>query len=185
MKVPALPTLATLGNLSAGFAALLLALQHDFGLAAALVGVAALFDAVDGAVARLKNCEGEFGRNLDSLADLVSFGAAPALALYLGPFDALNGAGSAVCLCYLACGAFRLARFPLVSNASCFVGLPVPPAGVFVSLLVAVGVSPVPAAAAAVSLGALMVSTLRFPTLGALLPKHKPGGAEGGESSHE
>lgn len=184
MKVPALPTLATFANLSAGFGALLFAVGHSFGAAAALVGVAAAFDTVDGAIARRKNADGEFGRNLDSLADLVSFGAAPALALYLGPLSALPEAGAAVCLFYLVCGAFRLARFPLVAGPGCFVGLPIPPAGVLVALLAAAEVSAMLAVAAAVSLGALMVSTLRFPTLAALLlPERDPEG--GGEPHHK
>lgn len=103
--------------------------------AAALVLVAAGLDLLDGAVARRSASDGEFGGNLDSLADLVSFGVAPALALYLSSLHALPVTGVAVCLFYVVCGALRLARFPLVKSPDLFVGLPIPPAGVMLAIL--------------------------------------------------
>ncbi|MEW6635915.1 MAG: CDP-diacylglycerol--serine O-phosphatidyltransferase [Actinomycetota bacterium] len=166
-----LPNLATCGNLIAGFSALLLAAQGDFRRAAVLVALAAGFDLLDGAFSRREpepSAEDEvFGTNLDSLADLLSFGAAPAFALYLSTLHAIP-VGIAACLLFLLCGAFRLARFPLVKGEDRFVGLPIPPAGLLAALIAAVGPPAWLALAVTVALGALMVSTLPFPTPSAL-----------------
>ena len=89
VKFSPLPTVITCGNLSAGFLAVLLAVQGKLVQAAALVLAAAVLDLVDGAVARASDTDGDFGVNLDSLADLVSFGVAPAVALYLSSLHAL------------------------------------------------------------------------------------------------
>lgn len=163
-----LPTLATFGNLMAGFFALLFAARGDFAHAAALVAVAAVFDLLDGAFARYgasENCQtrDEIGTNLDSLADVVSFGAVPAFALHQSTLYDLPATGLAVCVFFLACGAWRLARFPLLKNPEYFVGLPIPPAGVALALLAVLDLPALLAAVAAVVLGALMVSTLTIP----------------------
>ena len=162
-------SIVTSGNLVAGFLALVLAAQGELGWAAALVGVAAACDSVDGIIARRQRSESVFGSLLDSLADLVSFGAAPALILYSGPLEGVGVAGMGVCLAFVLSGAWRLARFSLLENRDHFVGFPIPPAAVIV---VALAVSGSPAALvwlAAVVLSALMVSTLPVPTLGGLV----------------
>lgn len=164
-----LPSVLTLGNLMAGFAALPLAARGLFLEAAFLVALAAGLDLLDGTLARLCSTEGEFGRNLDSLADVVSFGAAPVFALYLSTLQDLPYVGLAVCAGFLACGAARLARFPLVKQEDCFVGLPIPPAGLALVLLAAIGAPPTLALAATLTLGALMVSRIPFPSIGILL----------------
>lgn len=163
------PAAITCANLTAGFAALVLASRGAPFEAACLVALAALLDAADGLVARLLgSAGGEFGGNLDSLADIVSFGAAPALALYLGAFRGTDAVGLAACAFFLACGAVRLARFPLVRHPERFVGLPIPPAGLALALLAATSPPPIVAALAAVLLGGLMVSRMPFPAIGAL-----------------
>ena len=164
-----LPMALTCGNLAAGFVALSLAAQGLFVQAAALVALAAILDMLDGAAARLCSTEGEIGSNLDSLADVVSFGAVPALALYLSTLQNLPYAGLAVCAGFLLCGAARLARFPLVKREDCYLGLPIPPAGLALALLAAAATPPVPALAATLALGALMVSRVPFPSVGVLL----------------
>ena len=164
-----LPSVLTFGNLAAGFVALYLASEGLFVQAAVLVALAATLDLLDGAVARLLSSEGELGRNLDSLADVVSFGAAPAFALYLNALHGLPYAGLAVSAGFLACGAARLARFPLVKREDCYLGLPIPPAGLALALLAAAGVPPAMALAAALALGALMVSRIPFPSVAAAL----------------
>jgi len=175
-----LSTLATFGNLAAGFSALVFAAQSDFLRAALLVGVAAVFDALDGAVARNADAESEFGTNLDSLADIVSFGAAPALALFFASLGSLGSLGVAACAAFVVCGAARLARFPLVKNGSRFLGLPIPPAGVALAGLAMVEPSAAVALAAVASLGVLMVSDIPFPTLSTFFsPKRRE------QSSHE
>lgn len=124
-----LPSVLTCANLASGFVALSFAAGGFFLEAALLVALAAGLDLVDGALARLCSAEGEFGSNLDSLADVVSFGAVPAFALYLSTLQDLPYAGLAVCVGFLVCGAMRLARFPLVKREGCYLGLPIPPAG--------------------------------------------------------
>ncbi len=168
MKVYPLPTLVTCGNLTAGFLAALLAAQGRFVQAAALVLVAAGLDLLDGAVARASDSEGQFGMNLDSLADLVSFGVAPAIAIYLSSLQALSTAGVAVCLLYVVCGALRLARFPLVKSRSHFVGLPVPPAGVALAGLAAITLTWPLVLAVVLLFSVLMVSRIPIPKLSAV-----------------
>lgn len=159
-----LPNVITCGNLTAGFLALL-ALRDSFVLAAALIVLAAVLDILDGTIARSSAGESAFGANLDSLADLVSFGVVPAMALFLAALQSLPVAGIVACVGYLVCGAWRLARFPLLKNGRCFLGLPIPLAGVVVMLLAPWGPPPVLTLLATVVLSALMVSTVPFPTL--------------------
>ena len=148
--------------------AILFVASNDFVRAAAFVLAAAVLDLLDGAVAR-NACEeddrlSEFGKNLDSLADVVSFGAAPAFAAYVAVLDTLPVAGVAGCLAFFVCGALRLARFPLVGGPTRFVGLPIPPAGLLVAALAALDPPPPILLAALAATSALMVSTLPFPT---------------------
>ena len=156
----------TSGNLAAGFVALILAAQGEFAWSAGMVGIAAACDAVDGIAARHGPSSSDgFGSDLDSLADLVSFGAAPALALYLALLHEVPILGIAACLCLLLCGAWRLARYPLVSRTRSYVGLPIPPAGVTAALIAAVGPPVEIALSVTLALGVLMVSVIPFPTL--------------------
>jgi CDP-diacylglycerol--serine O-phosphatidyltransferase len=158
--------LLTSGNLAAGFLALILAEQGDFAWAAGCVGAAAVFDSVDGLVARLTRSECEFGSQLDSLADLVSFGIVPALAVYLSVLESVPVAGIAACLGFLLCGAYRLARFQ-VDEASRrrFVGLSIPPSGLIAMGLAAVEAPRGLTLAMVAALSLLMVSRIPFPTL--------------------
>lgn len=170
--------LATFGNLMSGFFALLLVVQGDLVRAAVLLALAAGFDLLDGLIARRGSEDGkrgsEFGGNLDSLADLVSFGVAPAFALYSSTLYSLSAVGSAASLLFLACGAWRLARFPLVRQEDHFVGLPTPPAGLAAALLAVLTPPPLLALPVVALLSLLMVSTLPFPKLRAIRPKKRP-----------
>jgi CDP-diacylglycerol---serine O-phosphatidyltransferase len=164
-----LPNLMTSGSLAAGFLAILLIFQTNLLLGAAgLVVLAAILDVLDGPMARRRGTEGAFGTNLDSLADLVSFGAAPALALYWGSLYALPVVGLAACLGFFLCGAWRLARFSLCKNPLYFLGCPIPIAGVLVALLAALGPHPLLALPVTLTLSVLMVGTRPFPTLSGL-----------------
>lgn len=162
-----LPNLVTSGSLSAGFLALLVA-ASNVGLATVLVLLAALLDWVDGALARRSACDHTFGSELDSLADLVCFGVVPAYTLYRVLLGELGVIGLLGCLAFLLAGAWRLARFPLVQRTEHFVGLPIPAAGILTMLLAMWCPEAVPALLAAAVLSALMVSTVPFPTVGAL-----------------
>ncbi|MGY0505542.1 CDP-diacylglycerol--serine O-phosphatidyltransferase [Luteimonas sp. e5] len=113
-----LPNLFTTGGLFAGFYAIIAASQGKFGHACVAIFIAALLDGLDGRVARLTNTQSEFGVQYDSLADLVSFGMAPALVMYHWAlqFMRMDGAtagklGWLAAFLYAACAALRLARF--------------------------------------------------------------------------
>ena len=113
-----LPNLFTTAGLFAGFYAIIAAANGDFVQASVAVFVAAVMDGIDGRVARLTGTSSEFGVQYDSLADLVSFGMAPALVMYHWSLSALKFDGSvmgrvgwAIAFLYAACAALRLARF--------------------------------------------------------------------------
>ncbi|MFN2555281.1 MAG: CDP-diacylglycerol--serine O-phosphatidyltransferase [Nitriliruptorales bacterium] len=163
-----LSNIATSGNLVAGFLSLLLISRAELGWAAILVLVSAMLDAVDGPVARATGAQSQFGSNLDSLADVISFAVAPAFATYMGSLQDLPVVGVAACLCFVLCSAWRLARFPLCKDPHYFVGCPVPVAGVPVMLLAALRPHPFVALATVLALSLLMVGTIPVPTLSRL-----------------
>lgn len=159
----------TSGSLVAGFLSVLLIFRDNFVAAAALIAVAAVLDVLDGAAARRNdNGDDPFGTNLDSLADVVSFGAAPALALYMGSLYALPIVGLGACLLFFLCGAWRLARFSTCKNPLYFIGCPIPGAGVIVAVLAVFGPPPFVALPVVLVLGILMIGTMPFPTLSGL-----------------
>ena len=127
-----LPTTLTLGNLFAGCAALMLAPQGQVQTAALFIIAAVVLDGLDGRLARLTGTTSEFGREFDSLADIVSFGVAPAMLAFHWGLGSLGRLGWAIAFVYVACAATRLARFNLHVEreaARYFAGLPSPPAG--------------------------------------------------------
>ena len=144
-KIYLLPNLMTAGNLFCGFAAVLRiydgAQDIDFTVAAAkfhdaiwFILLACVFDLLDGRLARLGGHDSDFGREFDSLADIVSFGMAPALLVYQIVLGEFRNLGWMIAFVYLACGALRLARFNCVAaNGSSvadksFAGFPIPAA---------------------------------------------------------
>jgi CDP-diacylglycerol---serine O-phosphatidyltransferase len=169
-----LPSLFTILNVLLGFYAVICGLQGDFPRAALLVFVAAVTDSLDGRIARMTGTETEFGKEFDSLADVITFGVTPALLAYLWGVRDLAPHASAwlVPLFYVVTAASRLARFnvqQLKADSRFFVGLPVPAAAVAICSLLFF--APDPAwrdwilGAMVVSLlviGALMVSTFRY-----------------------
>jgi CDP-diacylglycerol---serine O-phosphatidyltransferase len=164
-----LPNAITSVNLATGFLALLLVIQAEFFHAALLVILASGFDILDGAMARRKPIEDAFGANLDSLADLLSFGAVPAVALYLDTLHVLpSPLGLVVSLGFFICGAWRLARFPLLKDLKHSVGLPIPVAGVLTALIAASSLPASFALAVAFILSVLMASKFTFPRLPSL-----------------
>jgi len=162
-------SLITSANLVAGFLALILAAQGELAWATGLIAVAATCDGIDGIVARRTHAECRFGSQLDSLADLVSFGAAPGLILYAGALHTIPVAGIGACLAYVVCGAWRLARFSVLADRRHFVGLPIPPAAITAVLMVASGAPPGLVLAVAAGLALAMISTLPFPTVSELV----------------
>ena len=151
-----LPNLFTLSSIFCGFDAIVACTTadgrgetsaEDFYRAALLIVFAMFFDIIDGRVARLTRTQSAFGVQIDSLADVVSFGVAPAILVYRWSLHSLGTTGLVVSFVYLACGAIRLARFNVLAMAPSgapkkpgkhIVGLPIPgAAGLLVSIIVA------------------------------------------------
>ncbi len=124
-----LPGLLTTANLLAGFYAIVLTLdgRHQWAALALFVGM--VMDMLDGKVARLTRTTTQFGIEFDSLADVVSFGVAPALLLYSWALLPLGRVGIGAAFLYVICGALRLARFNVltgITDRRYFIGLPIP-----------------------------------------------------------
>ena len=167
-----LPTLFTVGNLFCGFASVVYAARGRVEVAALLILLAGILDGLDGRIARLTGTCSEFGLEFDSLADLVSFGVAPAFLAHrwaLGPLDRI---GWLVAFLYVVCAAMRLARFNLHGSSGSrrfFAGLPSPVAGGFVACIAFAFPEPAlepwitPTTCVAVAgVAGLMISTLRY-----------------------
>jgi CDP-diacylglycerol--serine O-phosphatidyltransferase len=155
----------TSAGLAAGFLALLAIVDAQIWRATIWVIVAAVLDSLDGAVARRGSGDHAFGTNLDSLADMVSFGVVPAIALHLGPLHALPILGLGASLVFLLGAGWRLARFPIVKRCHWFLGMPMPVAGVLLMVFLLWRPAPELALIITGAISALLVSTLPFPTL--------------------
>ena len=142
-----LPSLFTLANMMCGFVAILVSIRGQYTLAAVLVGLSVLFDITDGAVARMVGAVTPFGLQFDSLADLVSFGLAPALlafTVFSQGRDEWDPLGWVACFIWVACAAIRLARFNTTIDPTAdkryFIGMPSPgAAGVVIASVFAFG----------------------------------------------
>jgi CDP-diacylglycerol--serine O-phosphatidyltransferase len=166
-----IPHALSLCGLTCGFLSLLASAANAYPHAAAFVIAAIFFDGFDGAAARALHCEGPFGEVMDSLADLVVFGVAPAFLAYQANLSLFGTAGAFAGATFAGCGAIRLARFPLVKQRGYFVGLPIPMAGAFLAMLgvYASEVPPAAVPAATIGVALLMVSTIEFPKFGTAL----------------
>ncbi len=126
-----LPSLLTVATMFLGWASILLAMRGDFVTAAPLIGFAMVLDTLDGRIARLTGATSEFGEQFDSLADVISFGLAPAILVFAWGLQPLGRLGWAVGFIYMTATAMRLARFNIQGKTidkRYFVGLPSPPA---------------------------------------------------------
>ncbi len=166
-----LPSLFTTMGLFAGFYALIAAVQGRFELAAWAIIIAAVFDMLDGRVARLLNAETEFGAEYDSLCDMLSFGIAPAVLAYMWALNPLGKPGWLAAFLIVAGAALRLARFNVqhaVQDRRYFRGLPTPAAALLIATAVlfyaAIDLQPLAWLWWTVSilLAWLMVSNIRF-----------------------
>jgi CDP-diacylglycerol--serine O-phosphatidyltransferase len=131
-----LPNLFTLAALFGGFYAIVMAINGRFDLAAIGIFCAMVLDSLDGRVARMTNTQSAFGEQMDSLSDMVSFGAAPALIAYVWALKDLGRWGWIAAFVYCACAALRLARFNVntaVVDKSFFQGLPSPAAAALIA----------------------------------------------------
>jgi len=167
-----LPALFTAGNILCGYLSLEASGRGAYEYAAILIFVAAFLDGVDGRVARMTGTTSAFGEQLDSLADVVSFGVAPAFLVYHWGLSGFGRAGLLVSFLFVVCGASRLARFNVqihVVDKRWFVGLPIPSAaGALCGLIWAVPSTELTDTLRGVFLGVtavlafLMVSTFRY-----------------------
>jgi CDP-diacylglycerol--serine O-phosphatidyltransferase len=127
-----LPSLLTMGNMFCGYLCVLYAIRGQFDIAAPLIGVAVVLDMLDGRIARMTGTATAFGVEFDSLADVISFGIAPAVLTFMWGLQPLHRLGWAVGFIYLTAAALRLARFNIQSVRSTdkrhFVGMPSPAA---------------------------------------------------------
>ena len=137
-----LPNLMTTASLFCGFLAILSAYNHRFNEAAMTVIAAFFFDGLDGRIARATRTTSDFGIQYDSLADLISFGVAPAFLMYCWALESAGRLGWLAAFLFTTCGALRLARFNVQTKASSshyFKGLPIPAAASVVAGLVLFG----------------------------------------------
>jgi CDP-diacylglycerol--serine O-phosphatidyltransferase len=134
-----LPNLFTTGNLFCGFWAIVSVFQEQFFYAAIAILLASAFDVLDGKVARLSGATSKFGVQYDSLADLVSFGVAPALLAFSWALRPYGRFGWLAAFLFVVCGALRLARFNVMSasgETKFFKGLPIPAAASMIALII-------------------------------------------------
>jgi CDP-diacylglycerol--serine O-phosphatidyltransferase len=131
----AFPNMITMMNLIAGFFSILMSIHEKFEFAVWFIFLALILDSLDGHVARIFGNETDFGRELDSLADLASFVIAPCVLMVQSCFPKASIGLLAVVVCYLSAGAFRLARFNInPTKGGLFEGLPTPAAALTVSM---------------------------------------------------
>src|SRR5690606_2033527 len=130
MFVKTLPNMFTVGNLFLGIIAIIFAFHDQWQYAAMMVIIGMFLDGLDGRVARMLNAQSEFGKELDSLSDVVSFGVAPALIMYVAVLHDMGVVGWIITAVFPFCGALRLARFNVEPGLpGFFIGLPITAAG--------------------------------------------------------
>jgi CDP-diacylglycerol--serine O-phosphatidyltransferase len=191
----ALPSSVTLLSIACGFGSIVISVDNApigdpaaYRMAAILLVLAGVFDALDGFVARATGTSSPFGMQLDSIADVMNFGCAPGLLLYCYGFAQLGQGqptllrmGGLACFIFVACGALRLARFNVSvgrTDPRYFVGMPITAGAACVAAVVVAWPEPLRTdlqgyllMALMVAVGTLMVSTLRFPS--SKQPKNK------------
>lgn len=168
-----LPNFFTSLNLFCGFYALIAAIDRKFTTAAVAILIGIMFDMLDGKIARATHTSSKFGVEYDSLADLISFGLAPGVTMYLWALRPFGRIGWLAAFLFMACGALRLARFNTqvgTISSEHFVGLPIPAAAgmnattilLFQKLGLAGDAKPVLILVMLYGLSFLMVSTIRY-----------------------
>ena len=173
MRKSCIPNIFTFINLSCGIFSLLSAFKGNFAVASIFIMIAGLVDRYDGRIARYLQVSSDLGKELDSLADLVSFGVAPSILLYiffefstLGPKGVL---GIILLILFPICGAFRLARYNVASFDGVFTGVPITIAGCFLALFALISYYTTPLLVLAVIFmiagSFLMVSTFKLKKL--------------------
>ncbi|MCD6571283.1 MAG: CDP-diacylglycerol--serine O-phosphatidyltransferase [Deltaproteobacteria bacterium] len=169
-RVPLLPNLITTMALFFGFYSMLFALKENFYKAAIFILFAGFMDALDGRIARATHTTSLFGKEYDSLSDVVAFGVAPAIMVYLWQFSTYGRLGWLASFLFVASGALRLARFnSMPSDNTTFTGLPIPMAAVTLAstVLISKVIGPIPSMLVMIEgymLSYLMVSNVQYPS---------------------
>ena len=173
----------TVGNMFCGWACVVYAIRGDYATAAPLVAFAMVLDSLDGRIARFTGATSDFGVEFDSLADVISFGVAPAILVFSWGLASLGRLGWAVGFLYITAAAMRLARFNIQQTGEdkrYFIGLPSPAAaGVIASTVFAYpsGLDRIPEALFTLPVmgipAALMVSRIKFRSFNALIPTRR------------
>jgi archaetidylserine synthase len=168
----AISDVISLLNMSSGFLSIISSINHNFELAAILMIIAIMFDSVDGWVARKTNRQDDlgFGKNIDSLSDIISFGAAPAIFIYTsinttpGIFQVIV---MLVSLLIVICGVLRLTRYNVIAgkiDTEDFIGFPIPGISFIIATLYLSGLyTPILALILSVIVSLLMISNVRYP----------------------
>jgi CDP-diacylglycerol---serine O-phosphatidyltransferase len=173
-----IPNLFTLSNLFFGFLSVMYSAQGDYKNAAILILIGMMLDSMDGRIARMLHVESDLGKELDSLADIVTFGVAPAMMAYYSYFSSFGIAGMAISGLFPLFGAYRLARFNInavKSSLHYFTGVPITAGGGLLTLLTLFqGKMPgIIFVIAFFVICYLMVSTIKIPSLKEIpLPKY-------------
>ncbi|MCB2308507.1 CDP-diacylglycerol--serine O-phosphatidyltransferase [Clostridium estertheticum] len=131
----AVPNIFTLSNMSCGILSILMSFDSNYKLAAIFILLAGIFDRYDGKIARFLNVDGELGKELDSLCDLVSFGVAPSILIFsIYNFAGLGPIGYFMVLVFPVAGAYRLAKYNITDFDGVFSGIPITVTGTFLAL---------------------------------------------------
>lgn len=182
--IPLLPNFVTTIGLFFGFFSLLFSLKGSFYNASLMIVLAGFIDAIDGRIARATNTTSDFGKEYDSLCDVICFGVAPAIMVYLWELNQYGKLGFLAGFLYVACGALRLARFntDTSGDGTKFIGLPIPIAAATLASVLLVqdtvpqlqgipyvvqfieGLKGIPVLAGVFFLAFLMVSTIKYPS---------------------
>jgi CDP-diacylglycerol---serine O-phosphatidyltransferase len=169
-----LPSMFTVGNIFCGYYAIIATMHANYDSAAEAIGIAIILDMLDGKIARMTNSTSGFGLQLDSLADVISFGIAPSiLAFFWGLQTVDHKLAWIAAFTFTICGAMRLARFNVqAGNLKHFVGMPIPAGGGAIAAIVHFFGAPVSSkigasllVAAVFSLAFLMISTFKYSSL--------------------
>lgn len=158
-----IPSIITISNFICGLLAIYSVLVHDIHLGVIFIITGMLFDLFDGMIARKLDSVSEIGRELDSFADLVTFGVAPSILAYSVALNGLQFIGVLCALAYSICGMLRLARFNAQqSKLPMFIGMPIPFAAICLVILCFLS-NPILLALGTCFLSYLMVSKIKFP----------------------
>ncbi|MBU3159762.1 CDP-diacylglycerol--serine O-phosphatidyltransferase [Clostridium frigoris] len=131
----AVPNIFTLSNMSCGIISILMSFDSNYKLAAIFILLAGIFDRYDGKIARFLNVDGQLGKELDSLCDLVSFGVAPSILMFnMYNFAGLGLIGYLMVLVFPVAGAYRLAKYNITDFDGVFSGIPITVTGTFLAL---------------------------------------------------